>query len=118
MKGKRNTFVEAFRDALDATGEQRRDSAIERVATPALSAAFILCVVGLVRSMPVGLEFTTDDVWEIAAKRSWIVPAEPRAIGAAIVRASKEGLIASTGAYQKSRRPDCHARPVAIWRRV
>lgn len=57
-----------------------------------------------------GREFTTDDLWERTAS-----PPEPRAMGAVIRWGVDQGLIRDTGRSRKSRRPECHARPVTIW---
>lgn len=63
----------------------------------------------------VGLPFTTDDVWSRLDARG-VTTHEPRALGAVIRKAARRGLIATTGDYRKSVRPECHARPVAVWK--
>lgn len=61
-----------------------------------------------------GGSFTTDDAWKLL--REVPVPREPRAMGAVIRELARMGLILPTGEYRKSERPDCHRRPVAVWR--
>jgi len=58
--------------------------------------------------------FTADDIWAAmgGAKES---THEPRALGALILRAIKDGSIASTGQYRKSTRRACHSRPIPIY---
>lgn len=59
-------------------------------------------------------EFTSDDVWRWLAE----LPPEPRVLGTVLSNLAKEGLVQQTGEYRKSKRPECHARPVAVWRAV
>jgi hypothetical protein len=97
------------------TGRRSRDAAIDAVYRPAVN--WINGVVGLITTLPPGTYFTTDLVWSRVA--GWISsPAEPRAMGAAMREAAEKGLIEATGDYQKSARPKCHARPLAVWRRL
>jgi hypothetical protein len=44
------------------------------------------------------------------------MPREPRAIGAMMTNAAKAGVIAPTNRYTPSARPECHRRPVKIWK--
>ncbi len=60
-----------------------------------------------------GREFTSDDVWEKMQGKS--VTPEPKAMGAAFLRASRRGLIRPTDKYWQSKRPECHGRRVAVW---
>ncbi len=60
-------------------------------------------------------EFTTDTIWKMLENIGHTTH-EPRAMGAIMRRAAKEGLIEPTGKYLKSRRPECHKRPVMLWR--
>ena len=63
--------------------------------------------------------FTTDDVWDeldrIAGGR-WDPP-EPRAMGAVMRWAARQGIARPTRETTPSERPDCHRRPVRIWTR-
>lgn len=54
---------------------------------------------------------TTDEVWR---RISW-TPREPRAMGAVMRRAVREGWIRPTKEYQPSQRVGCNHRPVLVW---
>lgn len=58
--------------------------------------------------------FTADEVWRLI---DWTgaTTHEPRAMGAVMKRAVKDGLIEPTGQYRKSTRPQCHARPQPVY---
>lgn len=60
-------------------------------------------------------EFSTDDVWQALHDLAVDMPHEPRALGAAMRRAAKDGIIAPTNRTVNSARPECHCRPVRIW---
>lgn len=60
--------------------------------------------------------FTTDNVWRWLEVRDIDPPRDPRAMGAAIRRAKKDGVIEATGEYRKSTRPACHRRPIPVYR--
>lgn len=91
-------------------GVEHRDRALDAVASS--HAAWCVSAIAVIRTISTGCEFTTDELWSKLPK-----PTEPRAMGAAIRDARKLGLIHSTGRYIKSHRPECNARPVAVWRR-
>jgi len=59
-------------------------------------------------------EFTTDDMWTALAHID--APHEPRAMGAVMTHAARNGIITKTDRVTNSRRTQCHARPVAIWK--
>lgn len=61
-----------------------------------------------------GNNFTTDELHK-ELQNYEVSTHEPRALGAIIRQASKNGLIRSTGQFKKSTRPECHRRPVSIW---
>lgn len=56
-------------------------------------------------------EFTTDDVWRLVPSTR-----EPRALGAVMRWAATERLVENTQQTVPSTRPECHARPVTVWR--
>lgn len=56
--------------------------------------------------------FTTDDVW---GRLSGVGTHEPRAMGAIMRQAARDGLIRATSEYQQSGRVACHARPLRVW---
>ena len=60
--------------------------------------------------------FTTDDVWHELQLRHADVPHEPRAMGAIMRIAVKDGLCAATDVYKMSSRAACHRRPLRAWR--
>ena len=60
------------------------------------------------------VEFTTDDVWSCLAN-STAETHEPRALGAIMREAGREGLIKATNTTTPSTRAACNARPVRIW---
>lgn len=97
-------------DLLDALAA--RDEAIDRAGQAApvewLDAALVV-VDRLARTLS---EFTTDDVWDALTTR----PPEPRALGAVMTRAKAAGLAVPTDRTRQSRRAECHARPLRIWK--
>lgn len=60
-------------------------------------------------------EFTTDTVW-IGLNSRGVSTHEPRALGSVMKAMAKAGIIEPTGRWEKSRRPEAHARPVMVWR--
>ena len=58
-------------------------------------------------------EFTTDDVWD--ELDGTIEPHEKRAMGAAMLRVARKGLIQATDRTRPSARAICHANPKRIW---
>ena len=60
-------------------------------------------------------QFTTDDVWDAMAEVK-VTTHEPRAIGAVMRSAAKEGICAPTLTYLNSRRRACHLRPLRVWK--
>ena len=61
-----------------------------------------------------GTPFTTDAVWYLL-DRVGVRTHDPRALGAVVRAACKDGLIRPTGEYHKSIRKGCHRRPLAVW---
>lgn len=59
-------------------------------------------------------QFTADDVWAKLAEVR--LPGEPRWMGAAFRWACDMRLIVRTKDTRKSSRPECHHRPMAVWR--
>jgi hypothetical protein len=58
-----------------------------------------------------GIPFTTDDVWALIGATTQ----EPRAMGAVMLRAARDGIIRSTDSYSESARPASHRRPLRVW---
>lgn len=61
--------------------------------------------------------FTTEDVRKYAHARGLPQPPDPRAWGAVIRRAIKEGLI-QLFEIDRSKNPQAHARPVRVWQKI
>lgn len=62
-------------------------------------------------------DFTTDDVWEWMNQiHPDLATHEPRAMGAVMRKASASRLCVPTERYSKSKRPECHRRPLRIWK--
>ncbi len=70
-----------------------------------------------VRGLPTGEAFTTDRVW-YHLDRTGISTPEPRALGAVIRALAAAGVIARTGEYVKTTRPQAHSRPIPVWKRT
>lgn len=94
------------------TGEELRDQALR---TLEISAAEWIDnhAIPAIEKLRHRLQFiTTDDIWNECGTTVH----EPRAMGAAMTKARRLGFILPTGSYRKSERPECHARPIQIWR--
>lgn len=102
-------------DTTKKTGEQLRDQAIEDVARG--ESVWIDRIVGIIRVISTGKEFSTDLLWTEAAAAN-LTTHEPRVMGAAMKLAKQLGLIVPTDNHEKSTRPKCHARWVRIWKRI
>jgi len=98
--------------SLFSNAEALRDNAIDKLEIA--YDGWIDSVLKIISSIPNQQTFTTDYLWEQVDS----VPNEPRAMGAVMTKAKKTGLVVATGNYIKSRRAECHARPVMIWRRI
>ena len=72
---------------------------------------------GVVRSVAKRQELlTTDDIWRDMVHQGDQESGEPRALGAVMLRAKREGLIAPTAMHKDSERAVCHGRPLRVWR--
>ncbi len=88
----------------------QRDLALDRVEAGAPD-NWIERAVCVIRQLAKESAFiTTDEVWE-----RMDAPPEPRAMGAAMRRAQREGIISPSNQVRNSNRPACHARPIRIW---
>lgn len=97
-------------------GERARDEALTRV-TDHADPAWLKAAADVILALPAGTEWTTDQVWARLVT-SGVSTHEPRALGAVVRRLALAGQIAKTGRYVPSARPECHARPIPIWRRA
>lgn len=59
-------------------------------------------------------EFNTDHVHRELAKTMHTTQ-EPRALGAVMREAAKNGWCTASGMFVKSVRPECHSRPIPVW---
>lgn len=91
------------------------DEALEQVEENANQFWFNACLRTVRQISERHEEFTTDLVWERMEKLPFFTN-ENRAMGAIMRKAAKSGWIEPTGNYEQSKRPECHRRPVAIWR--
>jgi len=60
-----------------------------------------------------GGTMTADDIYPLMGG---LVCREPRAMGAVMSKLSDAGLIEATDRTVKSTRPECHRRPIRVWR--
>ena len=97
-------------------GEEKKEAAIKRVGENADPMWFIVALAAVLECAQTAEEFTTDRVWALLARRGVRDTAEPRAMGAVMRQAATDGLIVATDRTRKSARPDCHRRPVRVWR--
>ena len=89
-----------------------RDEAIQRVdehASDAWKAEAMRAVVRVARERR---RFTTDDVWAVLGESG---THEPRAMGAIMLQAARDGWVRATDDYVRSNRVACHARPLRVW---
>lgn len=102
-------------DLIEA--QDARDKAIQQVtdhADPVWIDRVTRLVMHVAAEHPEG--FTTDDVWHECERSGIAQPAEPRALGAIMLRLARDSSIHKTGRYVTSRRKACHARPIPVWR--
>ena len=91
-------------------GETARDLAIARAEYAASSewrSEAMTVIYAVAKSQP---NLTTDDVRDMLPEAR-----EPRAMGALMKNAAKEGWIRPLSTWALSRRPICHRRPVRVW---
>lgn len=97
-------------------GERLRDEAI-RQAEAAANEEWRMLAAYAVESYAAqnpGAEITTDLLWSLLDGIA--ETHEGRAMGAVMLQASRSRIIAATDRYVKSERPECHARPIRVWR--
>jgi len=94
-----------------ALGDVLKDEAIDRVESK--NERFVGWAMDSIRiCLQYPVPFTSDDVWMGTLN----LCTDPRAMGAAIRKAHRDGLIEPTGRWVKSTRAACHSRPVREWR--
>ena len=95
------------------TGEQLRDAAIDQVeenATDLWLEDAYAAIQFLAKERDL---FTADSVWELVGPAR-----EPRAMGAAFRRATRDEIVKPTNSYWTSTRAKRHAGPVRVWAAV
>ena len=93
------------------------DTAIRRVGTNADAVWWRATMAILVEwAQSPGQEFTTDDLEQEMVRRRIAPPHEPRALGALMVAAARQGLVIGTTTYRSSTSVRCHGRPKRVWR--
>lgn len=102
-------------DVITANEAKRAAIAqVERNANPEWLDAFRAALEKVARNQ---LQFTSDAVWE-QFEKDWPRPYqhEPRAAGAVVVGAIKDGVIVTVkNMFWKSKRRTCHARPKQVY---
>lgn len=93
-----------------------RDTALQRVEDATQPAWITYAEQSIAYLARARQQFTTDDVWEFMHQRGYDMPHEPRALGALMRNAMKTGQIIATDRYVPSARPECHRRPIRVWR--
>lgn len=62
-----------------------------------------------------GVNFTTDQIWADLESVAVVPPKEPRAMGAIMRKAVREGFIVATEKTVQSTKQSNHKRPVRVW---
>lgn len=107
----------ARRDRGRRKGRQARDASIAQVDEHAAKAWRAAALQAVRYLCATEAEFTTDDVWDYMHRmHPALLTHEPRAMGAVMQAAARARLCEATDRTRQSGRPDCHARPVRIWR--
>lgn len=100
----------------DDAGVQARELALQRVEENA-DAEWLADARSAVRNLAERVErFTTDRVWYVLDRSGAEPPREPRALGAVMRAAVREGWITPTDEHRESKRAANHRRPVRVWR--
>jgi hypothetical protein len=94
--------------------QEAKREAIERV-TRAANEEWMAAAGAIVEKLARGRQsFTTDDVWGELDALTVSTP-EPRAMGAVMTIAKRDGIVKASGGFVSSRRAICHGRPIQIW---
>jgi hypothetical protein len=92
-------------------GQRARETAIA-ASCRGVDADWIARALLAVQTAALGSDtFTTDDLWAYVE-----LPREPRAMGAIMIMATKAGFCEASDRTVKSTRPNCHRRPLRIWK--
>lgn len=104
---------EALFDAM--LSDRARDNALRRVAhnvdtTWATAAERAIHTVAARQP-----SLTSDDVWQLLQTWNVAPPHEPRAMGAMMKRAQKQGWIKPTSTFKPTTRVQAHSSPTRVW---
>jgi len=91
-------------------GYELRDKALARVEANAPKKWMEKAERELLQLLQNRVFISTDELWKVLD-----APPEPRAMGAVMRKAQKNGWIRPSDQYKPSNRPKCHGRPVRIW---
>jgi hypothetical protein len=95
-----------------ATAKKLRDKAISQVEAHA-TAEFLVAADKAIRLAALKFsEFIVDDVWDFMPN---VRTEDNRAMGAAIKRAAREGVISPSDHYIPSEQRQCHGNPRRVW---
>ncbi len=96
-------------------GDCAKNVAIAQVAAHA-NGEWLQEAMDTVIAMAIRLDtFTTDEVWaQLETSDVWTH--EPRAMGAIMVAAQREGWVVATDQWRISSRRRCHSRPLRVWK--
>jgi hypothetical protein len=97
------------------TPQEARDAALERVEAAAHEEWLIAAADAVTYLAAMYEEFDADAIWALL-RQSEHTTHEPRAMGAVLRNAARDGMIAPTDRWVQSRRTACHGRPIRVWR--
>lgn len=110
-----DVFTTAYHPDAQDIIRRRRDHKIARARVHAgeeWTDMAIATIAAVARALPT---FTAADVWDALERDDVPQPTEPRAMGAAMQRAAREGIIRSTGDWRVTTRKECNGRPQCVW---
>lgn len=99
-----------------AAGRKLRDTGIARVTNAANDEWKRAAWTALLKARESLSELTSDDLWPLIP--DGVTTTDNRAMGAVFQRAAREKLLVATDRTRPSNRPETHANPKRIWRRV
>jgi hypothetical protein len=100
------------RRAATKTAKQRRDQALDAIEQHSPAQFLFAADKAIRKTARQFTAFIIDDVWKNMPD---VRADDNRAMGAAIRRAVREGVIVATDDYRPSEQPQCHANPRRIW---
>lgn len=104
-----------FNGARPETAREARDLAVARVGRSAGVPVMDLLRKAVRATASERSFFIVDEVWG-KVDASTIGQVDKRAMGAAMVEAARQGVIAPTDEYRASEQKQCHGNPRRVWR--